>query len=113
MWKENRYFFILMARSWGLLWRLRTALTKKSSVSYHNVYDIYFDEFVIESKGHSLYAKSEVVQFFEFYETVARLRENVRVFLHFKCYIGCSIPIFFIGRYDRKYINALLEKPVT
>jgi hypothetical protein len=62
----------------GFAVALSTALTKKS-VSYHNVDDIYFDEFVIDSKVIH-YIKNEVIQFLEFYETVARLRENVRVF---------------------------------
>ena len=62
----------------GFAVALTTALTKKS-VSYHKVDDIYFDEFVIDSKVIH-YMRNEVVQFLEFYETVARLRENVRVF---------------------------------
>jgi hypothetical protein len=62
----------------GFAVALSTALTKKS-VSYHDVTDIYFDEFVIDSKVIH-YIKNEVIQFLEFYETVARLRENVRVF---------------------------------
>lgn len=57
---------------------LSTALTKKS-VSYHDVDNIFYDEFVIDSKVIH-YIKNEPVQFLEFYETVARLRENVRVF---------------------------------
>lgn len=56
---------------------LSTALTKKS-VSYHLVDKIGFDEFVID-KGHLRYLKNEVEHFLEFYETVARMRENVRV----------------------------------
>ena len=55
---------------------LSTALTKKS-VSYHLVDKIGFDEFVID-KGHIHYLNSEVNMFLEFYETVARLRDNVR-----------------------------------
>jgi hypothetical protein len=56
---------------------LSTALTKKS-VSYHDVDYIFFDEFVIDSKVIH-YLSNEVSQFLEFYETVARLRDNVRV----------------------------------
>lgn len=56
---------------------LSTALTKKS-VSYHLVDKIGFDEFVID-KGHIHYLKNEVNMFLEFYETVARMRDNVRV----------------------------------
>jgi hypothetical protein len=56
---------------------LSTALTKKS-VSYHDVDYIFFDEFVIDSKVIH-YLSNEVTQFLEFYGTVARLRDNVRV----------------------------------
>jgi hypothetical protein len=59
---------------------LSTALTKKS-VSYHLVNKIGFDEFVIDSKVIH-YLSNEVTMFLEFYETVARMRDNVRaVFL--------------------------------
>lgn len=56
---------------------LSTAMTKKS-VSYHLVDKIGFDEFVID-KGHIHYLANEVTMFLEFYETVARMRDNVRV----------------------------------
>lgn len=56
---------------------LSTALTKKS-VSYHLVDKIIFDEFVIDSKVIH-YLSNEVTSFLEFYETVARMRDNVRV----------------------------------
>jgi hypothetical protein len=55
---------------------LSTALTKKS-VSYHLVNKIGFDEFVIDSKVIH-YLSNEVTMFLEFYETVARMRDNVR-----------------------------------
>lgn len=55
---------------------LSTALTKKS-VSYHLVNKIIFDEFVIDSKIIH-YLSNEVTMFLEFYETVARMRDNVR-----------------------------------
>jgi hypothetical protein len=59
---------------------LSTALTRKS-VSYHLVDKIIFDEFVIDSKVIH-YLNNEVSHFLEFYETVARMRDNVRaVFL--------------------------------
>lgn len=57
---------------------LSTALTKKS-VSYHKVDKIIFDEFIIDSKVIH-YMNNEVTAFLEFYETVARMRDNVRVF---------------------------------
>ena len=56
---------------------LSVALTKKS-ISYHLVNKIIFDEFIID-KGHIRYLSNEVTTFLEFYETVARMRENVRV----------------------------------
>lgn len=56
---------------------LSTALTKKS-ISYHLVETIIFDEFIID-KGHIRYLSNEVTSFLEFYETVARMRDNVRV----------------------------------
>jgi hypothetical protein len=56
---------------------LSTALTKKS-VAYPLVDKIIFDEFVIDSKVIH-YLSNEVNAFLEFYETVARTRNNVRV----------------------------------
>lgn len=56
---------------------LSTALTKKS-VAYPNVNKIIFDEFVIDSKFIH-YMDNEAVAFLEFYETVARMRDDVRV----------------------------------
>ena len=56
---------------------LSTALTKKST-AYPLVDKIGFDEFVIDSKVIH-YMNNEVTAFLEFYETVARLRDNVRV----------------------------------
>jgi hypothetical protein len=59
---------------------LSTALLKKS-VSYHKVNKIIFDEFVIDSKVIH-YLDNEVTKYLEFFETVARMRDNVRgVFL--------------------------------
>jgi hypothetical protein len=56
---------------------LSTALIKKGT-SYHNVDKIIYDEFVIDSKVIH-YMSNEVTSFLEFYETVARLRDGVRV----------------------------------
>jgi hypothetical protein len=56
---------------------LSTALTKKST-PFPNVDKIIFDEFVIDSKVIH-YLSNEVTAFLEFYETVARLREGVKV----------------------------------
>lgn len=69
--------FIINGEVAGYAIPLSTALTKKS-VSYNRVNKIIFDEFVIDSKVIH-YLNNEVTHFLEFYETVARMRENVRV----------------------------------
>ena len=51
--------------------------TSKKSVPYPNVNKIIFDEFIID-KGSIRYLTKEVDTFLEFYETVARLRNDVR-----------------------------------
>lgn len=56
---------------------LSTGLIKKST-SYAKVMTIIFDEFVIDSKVIH-YLSNEVQAFLEFYETVARMREGVKV----------------------------------
>lgn len=64
----------------GWFVNLSTASQEKS-VSYPNVNKIVFDEFIID-KGAVRYLTNEVECFLEFYETVARLRDDVRaVFL--------------------------------
>lgn len=68
---------------------LSTALTKKS-VSYHLVDKIIFDEFIIDSKVIH-YLSHEVTAFLEFYETVARMRDNVRaLFLSNAVLMSCN-----------------------
>lgn len=62
----------------GYITNLSTALTKKS-VDYSNVTTIIYDEFIIP-KGFIHYLPNEVESFLDFYETVARMRDNVRVF---------------------------------
>lgn len=56
---------------------LSVAITIKSE-EFVEVNKICFDEFVID-KGHLHYLPNEVVSFLELYETIARLREGVRV----------------------------------
>lgn len=51
----------------------------KKSVPMPKVSWIIFDEFIID-KGYYHYLPDEVTFFLEFYETVARLRDNVRVY---------------------------------
>jgi len=57
---------------------LSTAKLQKS-VPFPNVNKIGFDEFILD-KGYHHYLPDEVTNFLEFYETIARLREDVRVF---------------------------------
>lgn len=72
----------------------------KKSVAFPNVTTIIFDEFIID-KGVYHYLKDEVIQFLEAYETIARMRENVRVFFlsnaititnPYFLYFGLKIP---------------------
>lgn len=58
---------------------LSTSRQLKSN-NYPNVNKIIFDEFIID-KGRVTYLKSEVEVFLDLYETVARMRDNVRAVL--------------------------------
>ena len=58
---------------------LSTSRQLKSN-NYPNVNKIIFDEFIID-KGRVQYLKSEVEVFLDLYETVSRLRDNVRAVL--------------------------------
>jgi len=51
--------------------------TKRKSTNYNRVNKIIFDEFIID-KGVYHYIKNEVQLFLEFFETVARMRDDVR-----------------------------------
>jgi len=53
---------------------------KAKSINFPNVNKIIFDEFNID-KGRVTYLKNEVEVFLDLYETVARLRDNVRAVL--------------------------------
>lgn len=60
------------------------ALTKSASIksaSFPNVTLIIFDEFIIDEGQHQRYLTKEVDKFLNLYETIARMRENVRAFL--------------------------------
>lgn len=57
---------------------LSTAKSKKSK-SFPDVNLIIFDEFILD-KGYTRYLPDEVINFLELYETIARLRDDVRVF---------------------------------
>lgn len=58
---------------------LSTSRQLKSN-NYPNVNKIIFDEFIID-KGRVTYLKNEVEVFLDLYETVARMRDNVRAVL--------------------------------
>lgn len=62
----------------GYLINLSTALTKKS-VDYSQVNMIIYDEFIIP-KGYIRYLPNEVESFLDFYETVDRMRDEVKVY---------------------------------
>lgn len=62
----------------GYLINLSTALVRKS-VDYSQVDMIIYDEFIIP-KGYIKYLPNEVQSFLDFYETVARMREDVKVY---------------------------------
>lgn len=57
---------------------LSTAKIKKS-VAFPDVTTIIFDEFILDN-GYYHYLPDEVTAFLEFYETIARLRDNVKVY---------------------------------
>ena len=58
---------------------LSTATILKSD-AFPNVWCIIFDEFIIDNRGSYHYLKDEVTKFLELYETIARTRDNVKVF---------------------------------
>lgn len=69
--------FVINDKVAGIAFPLSTAKVQKSS-SFPKVNKICFDEFVID-KGVYHYLPDEVINFLEFYETIARMRE-VKVF---------------------------------
>lgn len=70
----------------GYAVNLSTANMKKS-VAYPKVTKIIFDEFILE-KGFVRYIPNEVKTFLNFYETVARTRDNVKAY-----FIGNAISL--------------------
>lgn len=68
----------------GLIAGWAAALTTSShlkSASFPKVTTIVFDEFIVDENQHSGYLKNEVMKMLNFIETVARMRNNVRVFM--------------------------------
>ena len=70
----------------GYAINLSTANMKKST-AYPHVTKIIFDEFILE-KGFIMYLPNEVTVFLNLYETVARTRDNVKVY-----FLGNSISL--------------------
>ena len=79
---------------------LSTSGTMKSD-SFPNVTDIFFDEFIIDSRGSYHYLRDEVGCFLDLYETVARGRE-VRVWF-FGNAISTANPYFEYFNLDMPY----------
>lgn len=99
---------------------LSNAMTKKS-VPYPLVNKICFDEFVI-MEGALRYIKDEVTQFLEFYETVARLRDDVKVvfcgnsisqvnpyFAYWKLFLNTERIQYFKDKYILVYYHSNRE----
>jgi hypothetical protein len=77
--KADQYY--IDGNLFGYAMALTTSNSWKSA-SFPLVYLIVFDECLIEEGGQQAgYLKNEVRKFLDFYETIARMRENVIVFL--------------------------------
>lgn len=63
----------------GWVYSLTTAKILKSN-SFPDVNKVIFDEFLIDKGQYTTYIKDEVIAFLELYETVARMRDNVKAF---------------------------------
>lgn len=74
----NGHEFMIDGEVAGYALALSTSIIKKST-AYPLVNKIGFDEFIIDKSNYH-YLADEVVKFLELYETVARLRDDVRVF---------------------------------
>lgn len=94
------YEFWIDGKCAGYAIPLSTSQMLKSS-SYPKVNKICFDEFII-LQGSLRYMPNEVMHFLEFYETVARLRDNVKV-------IFCGNSITQVNPYFM-YFNIELKK---
>ena len=82
---KNRVFYC-NGKVMGFAINLSTANMLKST-AYPKVQTIVFDEFILE-KGYIRYLDSEVRAFLNFYETVARDREDVKVY-----FLGNSVSL--------------------
>lgn len=74
------YNFYCDKQNFGYAMTLSTAQDLKSS-NFSNVKTIIFDEFIIEEGQKKFYLQNEVFVFLNLIETIARMRDNVRVFM--------------------------------
>ena len=84
----------------GTAMSLSTSKIEKSN-SFPKVNKIIFDEFILD-KGVHRYLTGEVDYFLEFYETIARTRDNVRVFF-FSNAITQTNPYFLFFKIELPY----------
>lgn len=78
IYKEGKYWLDNSVIGWPI------ALTKASglkSASFPNVNLLIYDEFIIDETQHQRYLTKEVDKFLNLYETIARMREDVKAFL--------------------------------
>ena len=74
------YSFYCDDKEFGYAMTLSTAQDLKSS-NFSKVRTIIFDEFIIEEGQKKFYLQNEVFVFLNLIETIARMRENIRVLM--------------------------------
>ena len=82
-------------QEFGYAMTLSTAQDLKSS-NFSKVRTIIFDEFIIEEGQKKFYLNNEVFVFLNLIETIARMRENIRVLMLRKCWKPLYCTLFFI-----------------
>ncbi len=92
----------------GYALSLSTALILKSA-EFDKVKTIIFDEFIIDGGGTYHYFRNEVEQFLEFYESIARLRDDVKV-LFLANAISITNPYFTYFDITLPYGNKNIKK---
>lgn len=96
--------FIVDGETAGFAMPLSTAKIQKSN-DYPKVTTIIFDEFIID-KGSHHYLPDEVTMFLEAYETIARMRDNVKV-LFLANAITITNPYFLYFNLKLPYNNTI------
>lgn len=104
--KVKGYTAYIDNKECGQFMVLSTAKIQKS-VPFPNVNKIGFDEFILDTGFHR-YLPDEVTNFLEFYETIARSRENVRVFFMSNA-ISVTNPYFLYWKI--KVTNKEFQRP--